>query len=264
MSGTIRVGVGGWTYEPWRGVFYPPKLPHAKELAYAGERLTAIEINGTFYRLQSPESWDKWGAAVPDGFVFAVKGSRYCTNRKLLAEAGEGIDKFLGQGLTRLGPKLGPILWQLAGTKKLDLDDVAGFLRLLPPERDGVKLRHAIEPRHESFRTTEFVALARAYNVAVVFADSDDYPCLPDITADFVYARLQRSREEIETGYDEAALDRWAGVLKDWAAGGSPEDFDYSAPPAPKAARDVFTFVISGPKVRAPAAAQALIGRVGS
>ena len=262
MSGTIRVGIGGWTYEPWRGVFYPPKLPHARELGHAAGRLTAIEINGTFYRLQSPESWSKWAAAVPPGFVFTVKGSRYCTNRKALAGAGESVDKFLGQGLTSLGEKLGPILWQLAATKQLDLDDIAAFLKLLPPARDGVRLRHAIEPRHESFRDPAFIELARNANVAVVFADSDDYPCLPDVTADFVYARLQRSREEIETGYDEPALDRWAEIAREWGAGGSPAGLDYTVAPAPRHDRDVFVFIISGAKIRAPAAAQALMSRL--
>ena len=262
MGGRIRVGIGGWTYEPWRGVFYPPKLPHARELAYAAERLGAIEINGTFYRLQSPDSWSKWGDAAPAGFTFAVKASRYCTNRKLLGEAGDSVDKFVGQGLTRLGDKLGPILWQLAATKAFDADDIAAFLKLLPPERDGVRLRHAIEPRHESFRDARFVDLARQAGVAIVFADSERYPCIPDVTADFVYARLQAAQEPIETGYDAPALDRWAALAESWSEGDSPPGFDYVASPAEPVERDVFLFMINGAKVRAPAAAQALIGRL--
>ncbi|MBV9842385.1 MAG: DUF72 domain-containing protein [Sphingomonadaceae bacterium] len=263
MAGRIRVGIGGWTYEPWRDTFYPPKLAHARELEFAAKAVTAIEINGTFYRLQSPDSFAKWADAVPDDFQFTLKASRYCTNRKVLGEAGESIDKFLGQGLTRLGDKLGPILWQLAATKKFDRDDIAAFLQLLPPERDGVRLRHAIEPRHESFRDPAFVDLARAAGVAIVFADSDDYPCIADLTADFVYARLQRAVEDIETGYDAAALDRWAALAKTWAAGEAPEDLPYAGAPAAKVKqRDAYIFFISGAKVRNPAAAQALIGRL--
>ena len=241
--GDIRVGIGGWSYDPWRGAFYPAGLPARKELEYASRRVTAIEINATFYRGQSPATFAKWRDATPDGFVFAVKGNRFCTARKVLAEAGESVAKFVGQGIAELGAKLGPILWQLPANKRFDPDDIAAFLALLPAGHDGVALRHAIEPRHESFRDAAFFALARERGVAVVYADDDAYPCFPEQTAGFTYARLQRTRAEEPAGYDAAALDRWAGQARDWAQGG----------------RDVFVFFISGAKVRNPAAAQALI-----
>jgi uncharacterized protein YecE (DUF72 family) len=263
MAGRIRVGVGGWTFEPWRGVFFPDKLAQSKELAYAASKLTAIEINGTYYRTQAPSTFAKWRDEVPDDFVFSLKALRFTTNRKVLAEAGESVGKFLGSGLTELGPKLGPILWQFAPTKRFDPDDFDAFLALLPKSQDGVALRHAVEVRHDSFRNPEFVALARRHGVAVVFADHEIYPAIPDPTADFVYARLQKTEEAIETGYSAPDLDRWAGVIKDWAAGAAPAGLDYVAePPARASGRDVFAFVISGAKVRNPAAAMALIERV--
>jgi uncharacterized protein YecE (DUF72 family) len=246
-KGTIRVGIGGWTYEPWRGgAFYPVGLPQARELEYAGQHLTGLEINGTFYRSQTPASFAKWRDVVPADFVFSLKASRFCTNRKVLAEAGESIAKFTGQGLTELGDKLGPILWQLAGTKKFEPDDMAAFLKLLPAAQDGVPLRHAIEPRHESFRDPAFFAMAREAGVAVVFAEAEDYPCFEEQTGDFTYARLQTSRESEPNGYSDADLDRWAAQAREWAKGG----------------RDVFVFFIAGAKVRNPAAAQALIARL--
>ena len=245
-SGKIHVGIGGWTYEPWRGVFYPPGLPHARELEYAAGSVTAIEINGTYYRTQSPASFRKWAEATPPSFVFSVKASRFCTNRKNLADGGESIGRFLGQGLTELGDRLGPILWQFMPAKRFDADEIAGFLSLLPARQDGMKLRHAIEPRHESFRDPAFIELARKAGVAIVFADSATYPSIGELTADFVYARLQNAHEEIETGYDVAELDKWADVARGWAGGG----------------RDAFVFMINGAKVRAPAAAQALIARL--
>jgi uncharacterized protein YecE (DUF72 family) len=262
-SGTIRVGIGGWTYEPWRGPFYPPGLPQARELDHASRQVTAIEINGTHYRLQSPDSFAKWAKAVPDGFVFTVKASRYCTNRKVLGEAAEGIAKFVGQGIVELGDKLGPILWQFMATKRFDPDDFAAFLALLPSEQAGVPLRHAVEPRHESFRDPAFIAMARKAGVATVFADSPKYPMIPDVTGDFVYARLQDQREEEPTGYPAAAIDRWADAAGMWAAGSAPADLPYVVPdPAPVTPRDVFVFMINGAKVRAPAAAQALLARL--
>lgn len=262
-KGSIHVGIGGWNYAPWRGEFYPPGLPQAQELAYAAARLTAIEINATHYRLQKPEYFARWAEAAPEGFKFSVKASRYCTNRRVLAEAGEGIERFLGQGLTELGDKLGPILWQFMGTKRFDPDDFGAFLALLPPSQDGIKLRHAVEVRHESFRDPAFIAMVRAAGVAVVFAHSDIYPMIADQTGDFVYARLQCSREAEPTGYSPAELDRWADVAGQWAAGEQPQGFTYvdaaAGAPAP---RDVYLFFISGGKVRNPAAAQALISRL--
>jgi uncharacterized protein YecE (DUF72 family) len=246
-QGKIHIGVGGWTFEPWRGVFYPDKWPQAKELDYAGQHLTAIEINGTFYGRQKPASFAKWRDAVPDGFVFTTKASRYCVNRKVLAEAGESIANFVGQGITELGDKLGPILWQLAGTKQFDADDIAAFLALLPAEHDGIKLRHAIEPRHESFADPAFFALCRKAGVAVVYAEAEAYPKFGEQTADFTYARIQTAREDLANGYDDAELGRLADQLHAWAQGG----------------REVFLFFISGAKVRNPAAARALIARLG-
>jgi len=262
-SAPIHVGIGGWDYDPWRGTFYPPGLPRAKQLAHAGSVLTAIEINATHYKLQTPELFRRWGESVPDGFAFAVKASRFCTNRRVLAEAGEGLDRFLRQGFTELGPKLGPILWQFMPTKRFDPADFGAFLRLLPPEQDGVRLRHALEVRHESFRTPDFIAMARDAGAAIVFADSDVHPQIADPTADFVYARLQRCREEVATGYDGQALDRWAGIARAWSAGERPDGLAYaSATAAPATPRETFVFFIAGAKVRAPAAAQALMARL--
>jgi uncharacterized protein YecE (DUF72 family) len=259
----IRVGIGGWTFEPWRGAFYPPGLKHADELRYAASKLTAIEINGTFYRTQSPASFAKWRAETPEGFVFSVKGHRAVVNKKVLGEAGEAVEWFLKSGVTELGDRLGPLLWQFAPFKRFDPDDFGAFLALLPGTMDGVPLRHVVEVRHASFLVPEFVALIRKHNVAVVYADSDDYPAIADVTADFVYARLQRSREAEPTGYSPAELDQWASRAKTWAAGGVPDDLATFGDGKPKKAkRDVFVFMIAGDKVRAPAAAQALIGRV--
>lgn len=246
-DGTVRVGIGGWTYPPWRGVFYPDGLPQRLELDYASHHLTAIEINATFYGRQSPNSWKSWAAAVPDGFQFAVKGSRYCISRPKLADAGEGVGVYLAQGLAALGGKLGPILWMLASRRKFDREDIAGFLGVLPSEFDGIPLRHAIEPRHESFRDEAFFALCRDHNVAVVYGDDDEFPCIDADTADFVYARLQRMREEVPTGYDEAALDGFTAKARQWQKDG----------------RDCYVFMINGAKVRAPAAALALQKRLG-
>lgn len=262
-AGSIHIGVGGWDFDPWRGTFYPPGLARTKQLEFAGRHLSATEINATFYKLQNPELFERWGKAVPEGFKFAIKASRFCTNRKLLGEAGEAVGKFCAQGFTILGDKLGPILWQLAATKPFDPDDIRAFFALLPASRDGIALCHAIEPRHESFRCREFVDLARAAGVAIVFADHDQYPEIADLSADFVYARLQRTREEEPTGYSAAELDRWAGVLRSWAAGESPAGLDYVIDaPAGTKAREVFAFVISGAKVRNPLAAQGLIERI--
>ena len=239
----IHIGIGGWVFEPWRGTFYPPGLPHARELEYAGRQLTAIEINGTFYRSQSPATFAKWRDAVPEGFVFTVKASRYCTNRKILAEAGESVAKFVNQGIIELGAKLGPILWQLAATKIFEPEDMAAFLALLPAQHEGVTLRHAIEPRHESFRDPAFFAMARKAGVAVVHVEADKYPSFGEDTAPIVYARIQRAREKLKAGYSEAELGLLAAQTHEWVAGG----------------RDVFLFFIAGDKVRNPAAAEALI-----
>jgi uncharacterized protein YecE (DUF72 family) len=245
-DGRIRIGIGGWTYAPWRGVFYPDKLPQKQELEYASRQLGAIEINATFYGRQSPKSWQNWETVAPEGFQFAVKGSRYCVMKPKLAEAGEGLAGFFAQGFAVLGPKLGPILWQFAHYRKFDRDDIAGFIDLLPGEIDGIQLRHAIEPRHESFRDDKFFDLCRNRNIAVVLEDSDDYPTIEADTADFAYARFQRMREEVPTGYDDAALDGLAAKARAWQKDG----------------RDAYIFMINGAKVRAPAAALALQERL--
>ena len=260
----IRVGVGGWDYDPWRQSFYPPKLPKAKQLEHLASRLTAVEINATYYKLQAPELFQRWAKAVPEDFRFALKGSRFCSNRKVLAGAGEAIERFCGQGLSELGGKLGPISWQFMATKRFEPEDFAAFLALLPNEVDGVKLRHAVEPRHESFRDPAFVAMTRKAGVGIVFADSDEFPSFADLSGDFAYARLQRSREAVATGYEAVELDRWAGVAKAWARGESPLGFPYAAEPAAACARDVYVFFTSGAKVRNPAAAEALIERLPS
>lgn len=263
MPGKAHVGVGGWTYEPWRDNFYPKGLAQARELEHASRHLTAIEINGTYYGTQKRASWIKWRDSVPDGFVFSVKASRYTTNRKILAEGAESIGKFLDQGLAELGAKLGPILWQFAPTKRFDAEDFSGFLKLLPKEQEGVLLRHALEVRHDSFACRTFVDLARDHGCAIVFADHAEYPGIADLTADFVYARLQQSRADILTGYDDAGLDQWARCTRDWIAGNAPPDLPYVAPLSPGAAqRDAFVFFIAGAKERNPAAAQALIARL--
>ena len=259
----IRVGIGGWTYEPWRGTFYPEGLKHADELTYAASKLTSIEINGTFYRTQSAASFAKWRDETPEGFVFAVKGHRAVVNKRVLAEAGEALDWFFKSGITELGPKLGPLLWQFAPFKKFDRDDFGAFLALLPKTVDGLTLRHVVEVRSSSFLVPEFVALARKHNVAVVYAHSDDYPAIADVTADFVYARLQKCEEAIATGYAPSDLDAWAARARTWAGGGEVDDLPrFGAKPAAKKNRDVFIYMIAGAKVRAPAAAVALIERL--
>jgi uncharacterized protein YecE (DUF72 family) len=243
----IRVGIGGWTYQPWRGTFYPDHLPQKRELEYAASKLTAIEINATFYGRQGPKSWENWAKIAPDDFQFAVKGSRFCVMRSRLSEGAEGIANFLAQGLSALGPKLGPILWQFAARRKFDRDDIAGFIDLLPAELDGIELRHAIEPRHESFNDDRFFDLCRTRNIAIVLEDSDDYPTIDADTASFRYARLQRMREVVPTGYDDKALDGFAKLARQWGKDG----------------RESYIFMINGAKVRAPAAALALQQRLG-
>ena len=208
--GTIRVGIGGWNFAPWRGVFYPKGLAQAKELTYAGQHLTAIEINATYYGSQKPESFRKWASQVPDGFVFSVKASRFATNRRVLREAADSIKRFIGSGVTELGDRLGPLLWQFSPFKKFEPADFGAFLELLPPEADGLKLRHVVEVRHASFCVPEFIALARDHNVPIVYAEHETYPEIADVTGDFIYARLQKGKDEVPTSYAPKALDAWA------------------------------------------------------
>jgi uncharacterized protein YecE (DUF72 family) len=264
-TGRIYLGVGGWNFEPWRGVFYPKGLAHAKELEYASNHLTSIEINATFYRSQTPATFRKWAATVPDGFVFSVKGPRYTTNRSVLAEAGDSIKWFLNTGVLELRDRLGPMLWQFAPTKKFDAADFGKFLELLPRTADGRALRHVVEVRHPSFLVPDFVALARSFNTPVVFTDHDRYPSLADATGDFIYARLQGGKDEIPTAYPPKELDAWSKRLRVWAGGEAPEDLSYvdAAPtPAKTRPRDVFVYIIHEGKIRAPAGAMALIERL--
>lgn len=262
-TGNIYIGVGGWTFEPWRGTFYPDKLPQKRELEYAAQQLTSIEINGTYYGSQKPESFARWHDETPDGFVFALKGSRFTTNRRVLAEAGESIERFMTSGVLELKDKLGPISWQFMPTKKFDAADFEAFLRLLPKSMEGRKIRHAVEVRHESFRVPEFVDMAREHGVAIVMAGDSDFPQIADVTAPFVYARIMGTEEKEKLGYGKKALDAWAARAQEWAAGKLPSGLDMvGAKKADGKARDVFLYVISGYKAHNPAAAMALIERV--
>ena len=243
----IRVGVGGWTFPPWRGTFYPPKLAQSRELEYSSSRFRTLEINATFYGRQSPKSWEKWGATVPEGFQFAIKGSRFCVSRSKLGDGEEGIGNFFDQGMAALGPKLGPILWMFGSRRQFDSEDIAAFIDLLPEQLDGQELRHVIEPHHESFRDARFFDLCKARNIAIVFGDADEVPCIDEPTADFTYARLKRMQENVPTGYDDAALQGFADRARGWSASG----------------RDAYIFMINGAKVRAPAAALALSEQLG-
>jgi uncharacterized protein YecE (DUF72 family) len=245
MDGAIRIGIGGWTFEPWRGAFYPEGLSQKRELEFASRALTSIEINGTYYSTFKPDSWRKWRDETPDGFVFAVKASRFCTNRKILAEAGESVDRFIGQGLTELGDKLGPINWQFMATKKFEPADFGAFLALLPKEKNGIALRHVVEVRSPTFATPAFYDLARKHAIAIVYAKDEDFPEIDEPTADFTYARLMASRADMATGVTDEELAGFARQARFWAKRG-----------------DVFLYFISGAKVRNPAAAQALIKKL--
>jgi len=260
----FRVGIGGWTFAPWRGVFYPKGLAHARELNYASERLTSIEVNGTFYRTQTPATFRSWASEVPAGFVFALKGPRYAVNRRVLKEAGDSIERFLDSGITELDTHLGPLLWQFAPTKKFDAADFGGFLELLPAAAGRQKLRHAIEVRHDSFRTPQFISLLRRFAMPVVYTDHAKYPNIADLTGGFVYARLQRGEDTVPGAYPPKQLDAWAERLRTWAQGKAPADLPLVDPAhKPKAApREVFAYVIHEGKIRAPAGAMALIERL--
>lgn len=263
--GRIRAGMGGWTFEPWEGTFYPDKLPKKRQLEFASRAVPTIEVNGTYYSGFTPATYAKWAAETPDGFVFSIKGNRFVTNRKVLAEAGPSLEKFFAQGLEELGPKLGPIVWQFANTKRFEAADFEAFLGLLPRRHGGRDLRHALEVRHASFCVPDFVRLARRHGMAICYAHHHDYPEIADVTADFVYARLQKGEDAVATAYPPQQLDAWAGRLKAWAEGGQPDDLplvepDATPPPEP---RDVFAYIIHEGKLRAPQGAMALMERVG-
>lgn len=261
----IRVGIGGWNFAPWRNNFYPDELPQHLELEYASRRVTAIEINSTYYGMQKPATFAKWRDATPGGFMFSLKASRYATNRRVLAEAGDSITRFVDSGITELGEKLGPIVWQFAPTKRFDAEDFEVFLVLLPKKIDGLALRHVVDVRHDSFMTPAFLALARKYRVATTFTDSDEYPSFADPTADFIYARLMRSSTSVPTGYERSALQTLGRQAMAWADGRQPDGLPMIAPAAEEQAdgRDLFLYFINGAKEKAPAAAQALLQMLG-
>ena len=260
----IRAGVGGWTFEPWRGNFFPAGLPHSRELAYASRQLSAIEVNGTYYGTLKPASFKKWHDETPDNFMFSLKATRYATNRRVLADAGESIQRFTESGISELGDKLGPIVWQFMPGKVFEAGDFEAFLALLPKQVDGRALRHVVDVRNESFMSPAYLALARRYKVATVFTDADKFPSFADLTGDFAYARLMMSDAQQETGYEEGALDAWAERARQWAAGGAPGDLPtLEEAPAQGKPRDVFVYFINGAKERAPAAAMAFLKRLG-
>jgi uncharacterized protein YecE (DUF72 family) len=263
-SGTIRAGMGGWTFEPWEGTFYPDKLAKKKQLEYASRQVPTIEVNGTYYSGFTPATYQKWAAETPDDFVFSIKGNRFVTNRKVLGDARESMSKFFGQGLEELGDKLGPVIWQFAPFKKFEPEDFEAFLALLPEKQAGLKLRHVLEVRNKSFAVPEFVEMARKHGVAVCYAHHHDYPEFADVTADFVYARLQKGEDSNPTAYTPKDLDRWAERAKVWAEGGQPDDLPYADPDKKpeKKPRDVFVYIIHEGKLRAPQGAMAFMERV--
>jgi uncharacterized protein YecE (DUF72 family) len=285
--GDIRIGISGWNYAGWRGVFYPPRLAHKRELAFATHAFRSIEINGTHYSLQRPEDFARWVEETPEDFVFAVKGSRYITHMMKLRNPEAGLANFFAQGLLRLGPKLGPILWQFPPNFRFDRARIEPFLALLPRDSEAAlklarrhdhrvagrtwlridkkrKLRHAMEIRHESFVSPDFVALLREYGVALVSADTVEWPLLMDVTSDFIYCRLHGSEQLYWSGYDPPAISVWAKRVAAWARGGEAPDGQRASPrPAAKRRRrDVFVYFDNDAKVRAPFDAQALVAAV--
>jgi uncharacterized protein YecE (DUF72 family) len=262
-AGAVRIGVGGWSYEPWSAAFYPPDIPQKRQLEYASRQFNSVEINSTYYGAQKAATFAKWHDETPDHFVFSVKAPRFVMNREVLGSAGRTIEKFLGSGLLELKEKLGPINWQFLPDKKFDRADFQAFLALLPKEAGGRALRHAVEVRHESFCSGDFIALVREHGVAVVIAGDSAYPQIADATASFVYCRIMGTKAKNELGYSKAALDIWAGRARAWACGAAPDDLDYVEPQrAIGPPRDVFLYVISGYKERNPLAAKSLKQRL--
>jgi uncharacterized protein YecE (DUF72 family) len=284
-TGDVRIGISGWTYPPWRGVFYPKKLPQREELAFAARQFRTIEINGTFYGLQRPESFAAWADAVPDDFVFSVKAPRFITHIRRLREAEAPVANFLASGILRLGVKLGPILWQFPPTLRFDPERFAPFLAMLPHDTETAasfagrhdawlngrdwtktdaarKLRHAVEVRHESFRSTEFIDQLRANDVALACADTPMWPRLGDLTSDFVYCRLHGVEELYATGYDDETLDAWGDRVAAWACGGEATGLDRVGGKDERMPRDAFLYFDNDLKVRAPHDAGELVQRV--
>jgi uncharacterized protein YecE (DUF72 family) len=241
----ILVGIGGWTYEPWRNHFFPRGLAHQRELAYASRQLTAIEVNGTYYSTFKPETFVKWRDETPDDFVFSLKANRFATHRKVLATAGESIERFVNSGIAELRDKLGPLVWQFMPTKQFEAEDFEAFLALLPESVEGRRLRHVLDVRHDSFLSPHYLALARRYGCATVHTDSDKFPVIADPLSDLAYIRLMRNSAECKTGYPAEALAQWAVGARAWTGSGP--------------AHEAFIFFINGAKERAPAAAMELI-----
>ena len=248
-SSRQHIGIGGWTFEPWRDNFYPAGLAHSKELQYASRQLTAIEVNGTYYSTFKPPTFAKWHSETPDGFMFSLKANRYATNRRVLAEAGDSIKRFVESGISELKDKLGPIVWQFMPSKQFEPGDFEAFLALLPKQVDGRSLRHVLDVRHESFATPSFIALARQYGCVPVHTDSEKFPAIADAEADFAYLRLMRSQADVPTGYTPEAIVQWADGVRAWTGGERP--------------RDVFVYFINGAKERAPAGAMELMAQLG-
>ena len=267
ISTRIRVGVGGWNFAPWRNNFYPAGLTQQRELEFASRQLTAIEINSTYYAAQKPATYANWRKQTPDGFRFSLKAPRYTTAARVLANAGKSINAFVFGGLAELGDRLGPISWQFMPTRRFDRDDLSAFLDLLPGELDGSVLQHVLEVRHDSFMCAGYIALARQRGIATVFTDSPDYPSFADVTGDFIYARLMRSKTSLATGYDKAALAAWASRAATWASGGDPDNLPRVSAGSNRARqtpRDVYIYFIGSAKERNPAAAMSLIERLRS
>jgi len=259
----IRVGIGGWTFAPWRDNFYPKGLVQRRELEFASRHVTAIEINGTYYGTQKPATYAKWRDETPTGFVFSAKAPKRIMASRTLAKTGPQIEDFVG-GIAELGDKLGPLVWQFEQGRKLDAADFGEFVELLPRSAGARRLRHVLDVRDASFIDRDFLELARRRGIATVFTDSPDYPSFADVTADFVYARLMRTRTGAATGYPLEELQAWADRARTWASGGEPAGLPrIGAPTAANGPRDVFVYFISAAKERNPAAAMALLERLG-
>lgn len=256
----IRVGIGGWTFAPWRDNFYPKGLVQRRELEYASRHVTTIEVNGTYYGAQKPATYAKWRDEAPDGFVFSAKAPMRIMQSRALAKTGAQVEDFVG-GIAELGPKLGPLVWQFDAGLTLERGSFAAFCELLPRQANGRALRHVLDVRDPGFVDGAFLGLARSHGFATVYTDSPDHPSFADLTTDFVYARLMRSRSGIASGYPADELAAWAGRAREWARGGEPADLPrIAADVAPSRPRDVFVYFISAAKERNPAAAMALIG----
>ena len=254
---SIHVGIGGWNFAPWRGTFYPADVSAAKELAFASRAVTSLEINSTFYGSQKPESFRKWRDQSPDGFVFSVKGPRFTTNRRDLSGAEESIERFVTSGIRELGDKLGPVLWQFPPTRQFDADALRPFLAALPTD-----LRHVVEARHPSFADPAWIALLREFGVAHAIVESDKHTMFADLTAPFIYARLERNALDAPEGYDSASLDQWAERIRRWSTGDAVTDLHCVGPAVGAQARPCFIYFISGDKVRAPDSARAMLKRL--